>query len=426
MEEMKGLGLDLEVEIVGAPALETEVPVELEVPTIEVQVIEEIIEQAVEEVLEISDSTPTVVAVSEIETLQVEAMEEISSTSPIEFDTDNIVVPELGATHEPVDSTNIFPLPTPQELFVESVPESILEVEPVPVIESSPVPETIIFAEEIVQVEEEVPIVFVEEPVPETLVFEEPVELAVVESIEVQEVEIEELAIGEQVEIVIAESIEVGEAQVEELAQPETALPLEQPLAVVDASVEVIETIAVPEVVVVESVAQVEVFEVEADAVEPVETTSSTAAAPIETNATPIDPSVVLPSILPFEEPLESSSSPPPPPPPAEDAVPNLTMTLYTVWNSTSWAQRIPAIVASVAINFGLPFINGVMLGFGELFAKNVIATRLGWSSPAASPSASTDGRANTSSLGLRAAGGRPSLGPDGEPRKNDEAPARQ
>jgi hypothetical protein len=34
---------------------------------------------------------------------------------------------------------------------------------------------------------------------------------------------------------------------------------------------------------------------------------------------------------------------------------------------------------SSLSINFLLPFVNGVMLGFGEIFAKTVIVEWLGW-----------------------------------------------
>lgn len=47
---------------------------------------------------------------------------------------------------------------------------------------------------------------------------------------------------------------------------------------------------------------------------------------------------------------------------------PSLTVAILTAWNSTTWLQRVPAVFASVFINFGLPFINGVMLGKRSLF----------------------------------------------------------
>jgi hypothetical protein len=34
---------------------------------------------------------------------------------------------------------------------------------------------------------------------------------------------------------------------------------------------------------------------------------------------------------------------------------------------------------SSLSINMFLPFVNGVMLGFGEIFAKTVIVGWLGW-----------------------------------------------
>ncbi|TFK50107.1 hypothetical protein OE88DRAFT_1719457 [Heliocybe sulcata] len=40
---------------------------------------------------------------------------------------------------------------------------------------------------------------------------------------------------------------------------------------------------------------------------------------------------------------------------------------------------RALALASSLGINFVLPFINGVMLGFGEIFAKEVVVGWLGW-----------------------------------------------
>ncbi|KAH7912806.1 hypothetical protein BJ138DRAFT_1124914 [Hygrophoropsis aurantiaca] len=44
---------------------------------------------------------------------------------------------------------------------------------------------------------------------------------------------------------------------------------------------------------------------------------------------------------------------------------------------------RLSLILSSLAINLFLPFVNGVMLGFGEIFAKNVIVGWIGWKSEA-------------------------------------------
>jgi len=43
---------------------------------------------------------------------------------------------------------------------------------------------------------------------------------------------------------------------------------------------------------------------------------------------------------------------------------------------------RILALLSSFAINLLLPFVNGVMLGFGEIFARNVIGPFFGWKAP--------------------------------------------
>lgn len=44
-----------------------------------------------------------------------------------------------------------------------------------------------------------------------------------------------------------------------------------------------------------------------------------------------------------------------------------------------STRTRLLAVASSLAINLLLPFINGVMLGAGELFAKNVVLGWFGW-----------------------------------------------
>lgn len=43
-----------------------------------------------------------------------------------------------------------------------------------------------------------------------------------------------------------------------------------------------------------------------------------------------------------------------------------------------SWTRRLSLVTASLAINLGLPFLNGVMLGFGEIFARAVLAPWIG------------------------------------------------
>ncbi|KAH8831246.1 hypothetical protein DL96DRAFT_1587034 [Flagelloscypha sp. PMI_526] len=44
-----------------------------------------------------------------------------------------------------------------------------------------------------------------------------------------------------------------------------------------------------------------------------------------------------------------------------------------------STRTRAAAVFSALAINFLLPFVNGVMLGFGEIFAKNVVVHYFGW-----------------------------------------------
>lgn len=43
---------------------------------------------------------------------------------------------------------------------------------------------------------------------------------------------------------------------------------------------------------------------------------------------------------------------------------------------------RVLALFSSLAINMFLPFVNGVMLGFGEIFARNVVGPLFGWKAP--------------------------------------------
>jgi hypothetical protein len=40
---------------------------------------------------------------------------------------------------------------------------------------------------------------------------------------------------------------------------------------------------------------------------------------------------------------------------------------------------RMSLLLSSLAINLLLPFVNGVMLGFGEIFAKNILVGWIGW-----------------------------------------------
>ncbi|KAJ6494763.1 hypothetical protein C8R47DRAFT_1069750 [Mycena vitilis] len=67
-----------------------------------------------------------------------------------------------------------------------------------------------------------------------------------------------------------------------------------------------------------------------------------------------------------------------PSPHPAESA-PIESATLAIFDPSLSTRTRVTALFSSLAINLLLPFVNGVMLGFGEIFAKNIVLEYFGW-----------------------------------------------
>ncbi|PFH53072.1 hypothetical protein AMATHDRAFT_55442 [Amanita thiersii Skay4041] len=74
---------------------------------------------------------------------------------------------------------------------------------------------------------------------------------------------------------------------------------------------------------------------------------------------------------LPPMQPVPQQPPLPLPPPP--------TATLAVFDSSLSTRTRVKALLSSLAINLLLPFVNGVMLGFGEIFAKNVLVGWFGW-----------------------------------------------
>jgi len=61
-------------------------------------------------------------------------------------------------------------------------------------------------------------------------------------------------------------------------------------------------------------------------------------------------------------------------------ASPSATLAIFD--SSLSVRTRTRAFVLALAINFALPFVNGVMLGFGEIFAKNYVVRWFGWRVP--------------------------------------------
>ncbi|SPO29370.1 related to MIM1  len=56
----------------------------------------------------------------------------------------------------------------------------------------------------------------------------------------------------------------------------------------------------------------------------------------------------------------------------------SLTLAAFNPYSSIPLSRRLALISGSIFINLGLPFLNGVMLGFGEIFARVVVAPALG------------------------------------------------
>ncbi|KAJ7593076.1 hypothetical protein C8J56DRAFT_490119 [Mycena floridula] len=75
----------------------------------------------------------------------------------------------------------------------------------------------------------------------------------------------------------------------------------------------------------------------------------------------------------------ENIDTPPEVPAPAPPATPSVTLSIFD--SSLSTRTRLQALLSSLTINLLLPFVNGVMLGFGEIFAKNVVLGWMGWKS---------------------------------------------
>lgn len=75
-------------------------------------------------------------------------------------------------------------------------------------------------------------------------------------------------------------------------------------------------------------------------------------------------------------------------PPSQPESPPTGSLTLAIFSRDIPWTRRVSLLLASLAINIGLPFVNGVMLGFGEIFARTVVAPRLGLRTDAGSTGA--------------------------------------
>ncbi|KAI0064742.1 hypothetical protein BV25DRAFT_1913927 [Artomyces pyxidatus] len=64
----------------------------------------------------------------------------------------------------------------------------------------------------------------------------------------------------------------------------------------------------------------------------------------------------------------------------APAAAPSATLAVFD--DTLSPRTRAWALLSSLGVNLLLPFVNGVMLGFGEIFAKTVVVGWLGWRVP--------------------------------------------
>ncbi|KIY43997.1 hypothetical protein FISHEDRAFT_77916 [Fistulina hepatica ATCC 64428] len=71
------------------------------------------------------------------------------------------------------------------------------------------------------------------------------------------------------------------------------------------------------------------------------------------------------------------SDTPPKPHPKQVSQLPSATLSVFDA--SLPFKARVIALLSSLSINLLLPFINGVMLGFGEIFAKEYVVGWLGW-----------------------------------------------
>jgi len=81
-----------------------------------------------------------------------------------------------------------------------------------------------------------------------------------------------------------------------------------------------------------------------------------------------------------------------------DDSQGTATTTVFDTRLSTK--TRALALVSSLAINLFLPFVNGVMLGFGEIFAKNILVGWLGWKVPGTTVATNVGIRARSEAVG--------------------------
>ncbi|PWN36270.1 uncharacterized protein FA14DRAFT_161056 [Meira miltonrushii] len=99
----------------------------------------------------------------------------------------------------------------------------------------------------------------------------------------------------------------------------------------------------------------------------------------------------------------------------------SLTIALFTP--GLTWRRRSYLLLASMVVNIGLPFINGIALGFGEILARGLIAPWIGLA-PAAlninAPAAQRPGVSTTSGVGLRHAGVASASAPPADKGRDD------
>ena len=70
-------------------------------------------------------------------------------------------------------------------------------------------------------------------------------------------------------------------------------------------------------------------------------------------------------------------------PAPVLAPAPSGELTLAAIWNpGLPLRRRALLLTAALAVNIGLPFINGIVLGFGEIFARAFLAPLLGLAPP--------------------------------------------
>ncbi|KAI0264394.1 hypothetical protein BC834DRAFT_1042325 [Gloeopeniophorella convolvens] len=120
-----------------------------------------------------------------------------------------------------------------------------------------------------------------------------------------------------------------------------------------------------------------------ATASDPVSTHAAEASGSPHWEHVPSSPTSSFPSMS-FPEPSRPHSPAPAPRVPTTTMPvarpPNAAAATLAVFDDTlPVSKRAWALVSSLSINMLLPFVNGVMLGFGEIFAKTVVVGWLGW-----------------------------------------------